>query len=216
MAEPPAVVIAVKALAGAKSRLRVLGDEACEALVLAMLQDVLASVRGVHEGALFVLSADERYEEAAGRHHAVPLPDGAPGYREAVPHALRVPPLAAAPGVLVLPADLPCMQPDDVAMLLAGLREPGVVLVASADGGTSALGLHPPGAIPVAFGRDSARKHRRLARAAGLPLHEFRLDRLAVDVDTVEDLARVAGRCDPATARVLLETGALASIGATS
>ncbi len=107
------------------------------------------------------------------------------------------------------PPNLPQLRGDDVADVLAALSRDaaadstaGAVLVPSADGGTSALGLRPPGALAPAFGPGSAAAHRDAARAAGLPLHELHPPSLAVDIDTPADLMAVRDRVGPATRKV--------------
>ncbi|MXX27279.1 MAG: 2-phospho-L-lactate guanylyltransferase, partial [Caldilineaceae bacterium SB0668_bin_21] len=55
------------------------------------------------------------------------------------------------------------------------------------DGGTNALMLQPPQAIPFAFGRDSFLRHQRLAAQAGIPVHVVESDSLLFDIDLPED-----------------------------
>ena len=203
-----AVIVPVKPLERAKSRLAAaLGDAARRALVPAMLDDVLAAVRAAHDGPLLLVSTDPTYDGAAATHHARRVPDGAPGYNGAVGAALQLDEVLVAGAALVLPADLPQLRPDAVRTLACALQEAPVVLAASADGGTSALGLRPPDAMPSAFGPDSAAAHRRLAREAGLVLAEPPLLAIAIDVDTPDDLRTVAACAGPVTAAVLARLG---------
>lgn len=201
------VVVPVKQLELAKSRLRELGDAACRALVLAMLEDVLDAVRTASVGPIFLLSSEPAYDEVAARYGASRLPDAASTYNGAVTAALGNAPLAASERVLIIPADLPTVRPGAIRDLAGALDAAHVVLVASADGGTSALGLRPPAAIAPGFGIDSAATHRRRAAAAGLLLAELSLPDLAIDVDTPADLRAVAAHVGPATARVLVAFG---------
>jgi 2-phospho-L-lactate guanylyltransferase len=207
------VLVPVKALDGAKSRLAVLGEETRRALVLAMLEDVLAAVRAAHDGPLLLLSSDSVYDELAAHHRAQRIPDQASGFRSAVQHALRLEEVRSTGAALVLPADLPQIMPDEVAALIEETRRAGVVLVPSADGGTSALGLRPPDAIAVAYGPDSAAEHRRRAHAAGHPLSEPLLPRLDVDIDTPDDLHKVRDLVGAATARVVSGIDARETVG---
>lgn len=60
------VIVPVKGLGEAKSRLAaVLAPEQRAALVLAMLEDVLAAVRAVHDGLLLLVTPDEEYAAPA-------------------------------------------------------------------------------------------------------------------------------------------------------
>lgn len=208
-AEAPAVavLVPVKRLDEAKSRLRELGEAACRALVLAMLEDVLDAVREAAVGPLVLLSSDDAYDELAGRYGATRVADAAPSYSGAVAGGLELAAVLEVGRALVLPADLPALRAADVRELARALEAAEVVLAPSDDGGTSALGLRPPGAMAPAFGLESAAAHRRGAAAAGLRLEERALPNLAVDVDTPSDLRAVASRVGPATARALQAFG---------
>ncbi|MDP6605913.1 MAG: 2-phospho-L-lactate guanylyltransferase [Dehalococcoidia bacterium] len=203
-----AVIVPVKPLERAKSRLAAaLGDSARRTLVPAMLDDVLAAVRAAHDGPLLLVSTDRRYDEAAARYDARRVPDGSPGYNGAVGAALRLDEVVATGAALILPADLPQLLPDAVRTLAQALEEAPVVLVPSADAGTSALGMRPPDAMPLAFGPDSADAHRRLAGEAGLALAEPPLPAIAIDIDTLDDLRSVAAHAGPATTAALQRLG---------
>jgi 2-phospho-L-lactate guanylyltransferase len=203
MSTATTVFVAIKPLAAAKSRFIGVEDGQRRALVLAMLDDVLVAIRGAHQGIVTVISEDTSYDELVERHRARRVPDAAPGYRAAVQAELIAAASAGTTAALVVPADVPGLTARDVEALLDALDDAEVVLAPGVDGGTSALGLRPPTAIPVAFGPQSGWLHRRLAEVSGRRLRELTLASLAVDVDTLEDLepaARVAG---PATARVI-------------
>ncbi|MFA7249619.1 MAG: 2-phospho-L-lactate guanylyltransferase [Dehalococcoidia bacterium] len=203
MSHGTAVIVAVQDAGRAKSRLGThLSADARRALVIAMLDDVLAAIREAHAGTVVVVSADAVYDSIARAHAAEVIRDTGVGYNAAVALALTF--LAGrASAALVLPGDLPQLQARDVRAVLNTLASPGVVVVASEDGGTTALGLHPIGVISTAFGPESARLHRAAAQAAGATLSELHLDSLRVDVDTLDDLTEVRDRVGPATAEVL-------------
>ena len=98
---------------------------------------------------------------------------------------------AAARGetkVLVLPTDMPNLTAEDVrAMASPRGRGPQIIIAPSRDGGTNALMLQPAQAIPFAFGRDSFRRHQRLAVEAGIPVRVVESASLLFDVDLPED-----------------------------
>ena len=203
MASDVAVVIAVQQAARAKSRLSAdVPDELREALVLAMLEDVLAAVRAAHDGLIVVVSADPSYDAVAHAHGAEVLRDAGDGYRAAAALALTC--LAGRAGAaLILPGDIPQLRHPDVALALAQMEEAGVLLVPLEDGGTAALGVRPLDAIAPAFGPDSAALHRAAAHAARVRFVEARYDSMRVDVDTRTDLDRVRASAGAATRAIL-------------
>jgi 2-phospho-L-lactate guanylyltransferase len=196
------VIVAVQDAGRAKSRLgRDLAPGMRRTLVIAMLDDLLAALREVHAGRILVVSADAVYDPVTRAYAAGVLRDAGTGYNEAVIAALTE--CEDAPAVLILPGDLPHASASDLAQLLEALAEPGVVIAPSDDGGTSALGLHPPTVIPPAFGPDSAARHRDLAHAANVPCTVLVLASLRIDVDTLDDLARVWQHAGEATTALL-------------
>ena len=200
-------LIPVKELTQAKERLRpVLADDARQALVLAMLGDVIEAA--LTSGALDVVAVVTRdggvlsMAEAAG---AIALDDSADGLNAALCAARSRFPEACE--LVVLPADLPLALPEEVQQLVASAADgPALALVASRDGGTNALALSPPGLIPFRFGPDSARRHEDEARRLGVRPLRLSLPSLGLDVDTPADLALVDSlreRCRPRTAAAL-------------
>lgn len=98
-----------------------------------------------------------------------------------------------ANAILILPADLPLINPQDIVSLAkAGQRGPRVVIAPSTDKGTNALLLNPPDAIDFAFGLRSFERHRKLAEENNVPLHIIHSNTLAFDVDRPADLDALA------------------------
>lgn len=189
-------VIPVKKLDGAKGRLaEVLAPAERRALVLAMLEDVLAALRGARELAgVGVISRDPRVLGRAAELGADALLDGASGLNGALVDAARFYAAAGATAVLALSADLPLLTPGDVAAMIAlDDGRPGVVLAPSADGGTNALLARPPLAMPFLFGPGSLELHRSAARERDLPARLVKSPGLTFDVDRPDDLLRLAG-----------------------
>jgi 2-phospho-L-lactate guanylyltransferase len=93
-------------------------------------------------------------------------------------------------GVLILPADLPLIERQDVEELLARVGEaPVVVIAADRKGqGTNALLVAPPGLIEYKFGADSFQEHTALASKAGARLELCELPNLGLDLDEPGDL----------------------------
>ena len=190
--DQPCVIVPVKALEVAKSRLAAaVAPDARAALVLAMLGDVLAAVRQAHAGLLLVVTPDARYGALAGEFGAALLADDGSGYNAAVRLALASLEAGAAGAAVVIPADQARAQAAELRTALDAVAAAEVVLVPSLDGGTGLLGLRPPDAIAPAYGPGSATAHREAAGRAGRELAELALPSLERDVDTVEELLRI-------------------------
>ena len=111
--------------------------------------------------------------------------DGPGGQGEAVAHAL-----AQLDGrVLVVNSDLPCATADDLVALLAAVPEQGLALVEARDRTTNALALASGRLFVPVYGHGSADRFRALA-----PSRTLELPNLVDDVDTSDDLRRLAGR----------------------
>jgi 2-phospho-L-lactate guanylyltransferase len=96
--------------------------------------------------------------------------------------------------VLVVPADLPLITPEDVKVMLAHANDPPVVVVAPDRHrqGTNALLVCPVGLIDYDFGPNSFQRHCLRAEQAGARLEVVDLPSLALDVDLPEDLEMVS------------------------
>jgi 2-phospho-L-lactate guanylyltransferase len=210
-----AALVPVKRLDEGKSRLQgVLERHALERLTLAMLADLLEALRAAPEvNRVIVLTPDPAVAAAARAAGAEALERDDGGLNPAL---LRAGAELAASGVqrlLVVLGDVPGALPDEIGALfhaLTGLGGRGVVLAPSRDGGTAALLRAPHDAIPPRFGEDSARAHRDLARALGVPFAEVALPSLALDVDRPEDLLSLSG---PGATRTRALVGELAVLG---
>lgn len=95
--------------------------------------------------------------------------------------------------VLVLPADLPLITPEDVRAMLDKARNPPVVVVVPDRHrlGTNALLVSPVGLIDYEFGPGSFQRHCQRAIEKGARLEICELPSVALDVDLPEDLAIV-------------------------
>ncbi len=94
------------------------------------------------------------------------------------------------PCAAVVSADLPLVTPADVVALVAATPQRGIAIARAKDGGTNAVSMRPPGALPTRFGEPgSAALHEQAAREAGLDAVVLDRPGLAFDVDTPEDLA---------------------------
>ncbi len=158
----------------------------------AMLTHVLATA---HNAALFagvmVVSRDRHVLEIAQRLGAEGLMERQRGLNPALEQARLAVTRRAAQAILVLPGDLPLLTGADInALVTRAESAPGVVIAPSHTGGTNALLLRPPTAIPFAFGRNSFARHVSLARRAGLPITVVESPTLCADVDSPDDWQR--------------------------
>lgn len=91
--------------------------------------------------------------------------------------------------MLVLPNDIPLLNPADISALIDQHQRGVSLCAAQRDGGTNALLTSPPNAIPFLYGENSAEKHLQAANARGLPTNNTLYQSLLKDIDTPEDLA---------------------------
>lgn len=197
-------VLPVKRFAEAKRRLAGgIDRERREAVVEAMLGDVLEAIGAARSIEQTIVVSDERRAAAAAAASGagvVPDPGRGTGRGEHDPGDASGHSLAALAGiaraeelgaecVALLPGDCPLLDPRELDHLLTGLPDPFVAVVPDRHGtGTNALVLRPPDAIRPAFGEGSRERHVAAARAAGVPHAIEELPSLALDLDTPADV----------------------------
>jgi 2-phospho-L-lactate guanylyltransferase (CobY/MobA/RfbA family) len=96
--------------------------------------------------------------------------------------------------VAIVNADVPCVTTDELEQLLAAAP----AIVAARDGTTNAIALRAPDDFRPLYGRGSAKRFERALGARRLDLPG-----LVDDVDTWDDLVRVADRVGRSTRRAL-------------
>ncbi len=186
----PLVLVPVNRLDRAKGRLAELLSPAQRSdLALATLATVLSAV-GEAGGSAIVLSADPVVRAAVPEPHApVAESEQADGLNGQLRAAID---LVAAPEILILHGDLPLIAAGDLERLIAAApASPSVTMVESADGGTNAMLLRPPDVIDLHYGRLSASLHRMAAEEAHVASEMVDLPRIALDLDTPADIARL-------------------------
>ncbi len=186
-------VVPVKDLKGTKSRLApILNPGARAGLTLYMMGRVVAAIGEAGVEDVYVVSPDRIVlGEAKGR-GAAPLLQESRGLNPALEEGRRRALELGARTLLVLPADLPLLDADDVRAVLEAAE--GYPVVISPDGartGTNALLTRPPDALPFAFGPTSFEAHLEAARSRGLDVRVCERSHLAFDLDTAGDLARL-------------------------
>ncbi|HVM28062.1 MAG TPA: 2-phospho-L-lactate guanylyltransferase [Mycobacteriales bacterium] len=179
------VVVPVKRLDVAKSRLAPVGDRGRRALALAFAEDVvLACLASAVVCRVVVVTDDGPAAEALSALGAQVTPDlPRRGLDAALVHGARV--LRADQpglGVAAVAADLPALRPEDLTAVLSAVR--GRAVVADAAGrGTTLLAAGPGRELQPAFGGSSLRRHL----GAGAVLVEAPAG-VRRDVDTPADL----------------------------
>jgi 2-phospho-L-lactate/phosphoenolpyruvate guanylyltransferase len=204
-------VLPIKHTDDAKRRLAgVLSATRRQELALAMFEDVLATlarVRGL--AGIFVVTADLAAAAIAPRHGAQVLSDGAhEGHTGAVAAAARQ---LKSKAMLTVPGDVPLVEEEDIRQLIDAYRDTlrrgaGFVIVPARDErGSNAILCSPASAVPLTFGTDSFLPHLAAARRCGIEPKVLKLPRVALDIDTPEDLARFLEIPSQTRARALLE-----------
>jgi 2-phospho-L-lactate guanylyltransferase len=188
------LVVPVKVLAQAKSRLTGLADRRRSQLALAMAADTVgAAIRADAVAAVLVVTDDPEVGEATGDLGATVLADepGA-GLNEALGHGAGYARSRWADrGVAGRAADLPALRPEELAIALAAAASLRVAFVPDAAGTGTTLYAAVPGAqFRPRFGRFSRRRH--VADGAAEIAAGQQLAGLRRDVDTVDDLRLAA------------------------
>jgi 2-phospho-L-lactate guanylyltransferase len=201
-----ALIVAVKRLAAAKSRLApVFSAQTREKVVLAMLVDTLtAAARVGSVRTITVITPDDVAAAAAIELGAEVLSDPTPqGHPDPLNNAIAAAEQVVAqsvPNLVVLQGDLPALQAQELTEAIAAARHHERSFVADRLGtGTTALCAFGA-ALDPRFGPDSCAQHRR----SGAIELTGAWPGLRCDIDTPDDLA-VARRLGmgPATSRTV-------------
>jgi len=186
-------IVPVKPLQRGKSRLaKVLTPDERTALNKGLLENTVKTLMAIPEIAhVLVVSRDTAALALARSLGARTVQEnGAPQLNVALSRATVIAQTYAIQSVLVLPADLPLITPEDVQVMLSKAFDPPVVVVVPDrnENGTNALLLSPPDLIEYQYGDNSYKKHCDLAREAGARLEICELSSLTLDLDEPEDL----------------------------
>jgi 2-phospho-L-lactate/phosphoenolpyruvate guanylyltransferase len=216
-------IIPVKRFGHAKQRLLDVLDRPRRAtLVKAMLADVLAATdRAALVERVIVVTGEGRAERLAlghARRTATPLevlrdPDDR-GHSQAATLGIVRALAHDAEATALLPGDCPLLDARELDAALARLVPGRVAVVPDRHGtGTNALLLCPADAIGPAFGEGSANRHTDRAARAGHEVAVERLESLALDLDTPDDLRALAAALAEAPQRAPATAAALAELG---
>lgn len=190
-------LVPIKPFAAAKSRLEgLLSRDECARLAEEMARDVLRALHAAPDiTGIAILSTEPRLTalaEAAGARLYAER-DGE-DYRAALGRVAADLAAHGARHLLVVPADLPVLSSSDVQQVLESHAVGITICPAASDGGTNALLLSPPTAIPFLYGPDSAARHRAAAQAAGIPVRTLESGGFARDVDNPDDIRWLLGQ----------------------
>jgi 2-phospho-L-lactate guanylyltransferase len=179
-------IIPVKPLREAKSRLAVTPRLRRRLAAAFALDTVSAVLRCSAVARALVVTSDPRIRAVLRRYPVEVLDDRHP---PSLPAAVDAACLAAASRhagrpTVVVPADLPALDPEDLADVLTPVREHGCYVPDAAGMGTTLLLRSPGSLVPSRYGPDSASLHRQagLAEIEHAPLSVRR------DVDDLDDL----------------------------
>lgn len=183
-------LLPVKALDRAKQRLSThFGADERRRIADAMFEDALDLCDSAGFLTWWVVSdGDEILERAAARGLSCVRDEGV-GLNEAVQEGISAARGAGAESVTVIPCDTPLAFRGDLLDLLdTGATSDVVVVPSEKDGGTNGLYLSPPDLLAPNFGEGSLRRHLALGEKGGYRCALLSLPRLALDIDTVEDV----------------------------
>jgi 2-phospho-L-lactate/phosphoenolpyruvate guanylyltransferase len=189
------LVIPVKVLAQAKTRLTGLAAERRSRLVLAMAADtVAAALRAEPVATVLVVSSDALVRDVARGLGAVVLADAGDGLNAAFGHgAAYAEEHWPDRGRCGLAGDLPAMRPAELAAAIDAAAGFGEAFVPDADGtGTALYAAAPGSAFRPRFGPASRRQHLDAGAAEISALAGTALAGLRRDVDTLDDLRAAA------------------------
>lgn len=189
----PPVVIPLRSFDAGKSRLSDVFDVATrQALIEAMLADVLAALDGAGFTDVTIAACGAHAADLAGQFQVPFLADddNAGGLNAALSAACDRT-ANRATQVMIVAADLPCVQADDFLAVTA--CDTPVVVCPTHDDGTAVMRLSLPGRFSLAYGPQSALKHHDAAADAGLAVTVLHRDGFTWDLDTPKDLARLIG-----------------------
>ncbi|NOX49925.1 MAG: 2-phospho-L-lactate guanylyltransferase [Gammaproteobacteria bacterium] len=187
-------IVPVKTFDRAKQRLAdVLSGEERRSLMLAMARDVLSCLAKCSElnGILIVSRAPEAdaLAQAFGTERFAESPNAnlPESLEQATQHLIAN---FHACGVIVVPADVPGIQADELNQLLRDHTD--ITIMPDTDHiGTNGLICTPPGAIAYVFDGKSFKPHVDAAFAAGFTPRIVPNTRFTLDVDLPQDLLEV-------------------------
>lgn len=184
------VLTPLKRLNDSKTRLsNVLTVEERVRLTVAMLKDVVESAvhaKGVES--VCIINNDMEVAHLMKVYGVKMLRDPGGGLNNALNEWLKKVEKESE-SALILPADIPLIEPRDVEHAIQLASHYDMVISPSRDmDGTNALLLKPPTLIPPLFGPNSFRRHMKAAFERDVKVKVFKNKRIGFDVDNPNDL----------------------------
>lgn len=186
-------IVPVKSLRRGKSRLAgVLTDEERSALNQDLLIKTLMCLKTIQKiDQILVISYDP---EALAKARELDVMTVQEGSKTNINNALRRATVAAraynASKVIIIPADLPFIDKEEMESFLAQEGEPPEIIISSDrhSEGTNALFINPIGILEYNFGPWSFRKHIEQAEHKKIKVKIKNMESLTFDLDVPEDL----------------------------
>ena len=183
-------ILPVKTTALAKTRLAsLLSDDECAALALAMMLDVIDSLKASQRIAqVAVVTADAEVATLAREQGCLIMLETTNGLNENLTVVAQELQEKMIDGILIVPGDLPMLSPATIDVLIKSHGTGISLCAAEKDGGTNALLCTPPAAIHFHYGKDSARLHLAEAKNNGVKCQQQFLSDFQTDIDEPDDL----------------------------
>jgi 2-phospho-L-lactate guanylyltransferase len=189
-------ILPVKTTALAKTRLAsLLSDDECAALALAMMLDVIDSLKASQRIAqVAVVTADPEVATLAREQGCLIMLETTNGLNENLTVVAQELQKKMIDGILIVPGDLPMLSPAAIDDLIKSHGTGISLCAAEKDGGTNALLCTPPAAIHFHYGKDSARLHLAEAKNNGVKCQQQFLSDFQTDIDEPDDLRWVVNQ----------------------
>jgi 2-phospho-L-lactate guanylyltransferase len=187
-------IVPVKGLSVSKRRLsKYLSPQQRKLLIEAMLNDVLNGLKLSKIHRIVIVSSDPAVSLIAEKHGVYFFSPSRNGLNRAVKEATAWCMRNQASSVLVVPADIPLLRPEDINKILelGAYNCSGVVLSPSNNNGTNTLFQNPPNLISPMFGHESFRKHFRQAKNKGISVKIYYSNSVDLDIDSQKDLEKL-------------------------
>ena len=189
------ILIPVKDLSNAKQRLSpVMEQSERTRLAHAMLLDVLDAVHSCGRDTVSLVTSDPFAMEAAKQYAFDVISDKLNlSESNAIAMATEVCHSRGIESTLVIPGDIPLIEASEIQVIYDCAPKRGSVLVPSLDKrGSNAVLRNPAALFPLRFGSDSFRPHLHAAIATNATCVVLSLPGIGLDIDTPEDLWRLA------------------------
>lgn len=194
-------ILPLKDLVEAKSRLSgLLRPAERRSLAQAMVEDVLSTLVSHPQISGVTLVSDDPVSALLANNYGIEhIPEAALGCRGLNPviaQASRVLCERNDQPIVVLHGDLPCLNGEDISVVLEVLEEnSGLVVGCDRHGvGTNLLAFNTINSPEFSFGVGSCARHRLWAEEKGVPVHILQREGIGLDIDEPQDLALLLSR----------------------